>query len=1778
MSMRPFTKTALLRGCASAAMLAGAALTAQAAQAQAFNATPTAFDPAKVTIDRATPGVDTITVLTDDASIDWRPTPDGLGGALTFLPDGNVAIFQNGVNNTDFAILNRILDTGLGPAVFEGLVQSFAVGNGFVAFSSPSGIIVGSTGRFEVPQLMLTTQTVSVADMTSFFNGNGPMLVSGFSGSVDIQAGASIRSANAADPTGGPEDSFLIVAAPQITMAGDAYYNGSIAYIASSTVFVSHSSGLFDILVSGGVFDGQVITHTGSSGGPASTGAGDEHVIYGVTQADFSGGPVSMLFSGNLGFDTAASASVVNGDIILSANYSVSGRDVDGDNNRSGAASFFDGRGFDIGVPADILLTGLDATSNLLAITTDTVNLDATTASSAFAADLSLVGRQQASISADNGAQVTVGGDLLVSARNFGLNTQFSSEENATGGFASVRAGIDSLVSVAGDTMVAASAIPGLDFNDNTIGFGTGGTAEIVAAAGTVSLTGDVSMEAYARTDQTSGPFAGYDAMTGGSVNFLAFEGGTLTALGILKIDASASTPGLTAADATFSANATGGNILIGIGDTGATIEVGGEVSANADALIAADNFTTGTGPSAFGGSVSVQSFDFSTFNLQANVLASARAQIDAVTGGGSAGIAQGGTTAIDIADSDLLVGGVLSLDTSAIGGTGDAGGAAIGGSANINIANGALTIGNILQIAVDASAGDANGTGDGGNADSGDSTIQLAANGELIVSGAGSSSISADASAGQAASGLGGNATAGDLRVIADGAGASAAFAGQLAMSGNTLGGDAPSGTGGSATGGLVVVEAANGGSFSATVGLDQSSFASGGDGATGGAASGGSIGVDAVLGGQISLGAYSGAADATGGSGLSGDGGSGLGGNLVFDITGGTFAATADVALTADGTGGNATGGNGGAGQGGSAALTVDGTALGISGSLTLQTDATGGETATAGFSGGSAVAGNTTLDIVNGGDASAGSLFLRSTASGGGAGPAGTGGSADGGFAGLTISGAGSALTVTGSLLFETDATGADTTGGTGIGGGATGGDVALTVSAGGLFDFAGAGSAALESVATAGDSLVSNGSGGAAASGTIDIAITTSATVSGSSLALSTSATGGSQAGGATGVTGGDASAGAIAIDVSGGSSLASGITAASTASGGLATTGGGGLATSGNVLLTGTNSVLGLGTTAVLASDAFGGSGTAGGDATSGNAGVDLAGTSVSGGALTLRSLASGGNAGAGVAATAGDAFFVSTGAVTIDLASISLISNGQGVTGTAQSGTVLLDTGAASLTAPLISLNSDATGTAVGTPGQALVLNSGGSITADTLTLSAQGSNAGPQAQIVSDGGLTTIANALNATTTGDLLVSYLNGGSIIGGSGLASLTASFDFLANGVLTLAGDSAAQPGIASSALFATARDIDISATTSVLGTSTVLTSLDLDNTAIIGGTSNGAGFSLLADEIARFSGQALEIVVPQLAVATDLAATVDAFTIVGSGGSGTTEYVRLALGGPSQVIGQISYTEAGANDLLEINSTDYLHLVLPDGGIAIADTGGAPAGSILITGSRILAVDSALAALILADPTDPAIAPALLDDGGAVSATSYISGGGVEFSVSDLLFGQNTGANGVFGGITVGAGGLVIDQPGSLSNTLNVIAFGLQDNGGAQVTNNDWFYLVQFNVDRAGTYDAGATFNDCIIVTSSCPFDDIEVPGINQILVEQPVAPKTVAEEGATSDSEFGFDFPSLVDAPLISEDEVIREPVTSGGDSAVYALVGGEEDDDDDEENARGDE
>lgn len=759
-------RTLLMRSAAPAAFVACLAL-APAAHGQAFNATPTTVQ-GSITRTITSGTSETITIDSNSAVIDWVMTADVSGDPLTFLPNGNTATFVGDAGAANFSVLNRVETDpsfNIGPAVFEGLVQSFladGAGNatttpgGFVAFYSPYGIIVGNGGRFEVPQLMLTTNDVDLLSFSNFAAGTGPLSVDGSGeGGVSMDLTSSV--------VGAPEDSFFIVSAPAITMDGNVYVNGSTAYVAAMAHTLTHSSGLFDIVITNGTLEQVAINHGGSTGGPSSTGAGDAHVIYGVTQTNQFNTDTTLLFSGNLGFDPAASATVVNGDIILSANYNVSGLNVDGGSVRDGAAGIFDGRSQTTALRADILLDNLDVTSNLLAISTHQVNLNAAGPSSSFTDDVLLVGREQASVFAAEGATIDIGGDLLVSARNYGQNGAVSTgEEDALGGYSSLYSNSGAVVTVNGTTTVAADGVAGFNSAFNRIGAATGGLAEVLTEGGGLVLNGGIGVTSTARTDQIAPAAQISGGQTGGQAVLQATFGGSLQITGDAFLDVSATSYSFTDPSADVGALAQAGTIDIGTTESLNTLSITGNLTAHADSFTGSGAALQFGGNEAVGGTIlyDIQADDTGT--VGGDVLLTANATGGSVTGGFEGGAGTGGSVTVRSFGTTTLSGSV-SLIANGLGGSSDTatGGAGTGGTTMVmETQSGSLTIaGTVIQ-----GASGVGGTGATGGAGAGGLVSLIADTDSSLTAGGATFAATGTGGAGS----NGGAATGGTIEVYA--------------------------------------------------------------------------------------------------------------------------------------------------------------------------------------------------------------------------------------------------------------------------------------------------------------------------------------------------------------------------------------------------------------------------------------------------------------------------------------------------------------------------------------------------------------------------------------------------------------------------------------------------------------------------------------------------------------------------------------------------------------------------------------------------------------------------------------------------------------------------------------------------------------------------------------------------------------------------------------------------------------------------------------------------
>ncbi len=1109
-------------------MAIGLIATPERASAQAIQATETIVS-GDVLREPQGPGQDRIEVNSATAVLEWTPDEDGAGNALDFLPVGSTVTFAGGPSVSDFALLNIILPATNGNVtVFDGTVISQLIDpmtgaaspGGTVVFYSPSGIFVGDNAVFDVGNLILTTLEPDLASFDAFATAGGTLIQGGTptTATIAINPGAQI--------TASAENSYFAVTAAEISMLGTADINGSHAYVAGEAVNLTVSNGLFDIEIPVGTSAANAITLDGNVGGPSSTGVGDNHLIYAVAAAQND--PISMIFSGNLGFDPAASAGIVNGEIILSANYEVNGRDVDGGSITDGDAALFDADSALTDTPGSIFLEDFTSTSSILAVANEEVQVTAFNGPSSIDGNLIAVGRNFAELTASNNQTFGITGDVFVSADDFGrVDTSVPPAEfDAVAGTAFIDAFDGGILNIGGNALVSARAVAGVDTDTLEAGSATGGSATVASTGGQLTITGDVSVEANASEAQIAEDYLFGNVFTGGTAQIFAIQGGSVVIGG--NVFANAFARGTTGSDVnpSTSSDAFGGLVAVQT-QNGSGIIIGADTFLDASAIAGRSNDTAaggladageifvtlgadglidlqgnltllangeggenvgGLGGDGLGGAARVTVFNGGTVSIGGSYFAEANGFGGRGIGGGNGlgGIAgaQAGTGLIDI-QADATANAIGSGASASIGVGGD-GGDGTGGNAFLQ-ASGTLTTIGTLSIGGNASVAATGGGGNGGNGD----VVTAAGNGGTATGGQFSTANQADPTFNNGAFVLGGGDN-GVLTVV----GSTQANAGADGGRGGDSGVVQNGGDGGDGFGGLVQV--------------GQALF--GGDG---------SVGLGTATFGEVTIGA-SGDGGAGGTGIVDGNGGNGTGGRNVFAGVAGTVTADA-VNLRVDADRGRGfVGGDLVAGQVEVRATTGANVTVA---SLDVDATSSGGFATTAG----SATGGDVLLEADDADLTVNGNIAIRSNATGGGS-TAGPGGDVTGGNIELLVLGDLGSLNVTGGLLIEANADANISTSAL-AGTLATGGSSSIEIDGAGTIDIA---FNTTVSVNAIGGNNNGTGAGGDGQAGSSDLVVSNDGALRlGTGYAVNANGFGG------TGVGGGNGTGGMIAVAVEAG---------------------------------------------------------------------------------------------------------------------------------------------------------------------------------------------------------------------------------------------------------------------------------------------------------------------------------------------------------------------------------------------------------------------------------------------------------------------------------------------------------------------------------------------------------------------------------------------------------------------------------------------------------------
>lgn len=1013
----------LLCSCAIGAVALSASLAApRNVYAQSFQGT------SSVTLGSATitTGVNTTTVDVGSSAqtvIGWTPSNAASGGVVQFQDAGTTANYTS--NLTDYTVLNRILSPVATDQIrFDGNVTSSTGGR--IWFYTPGGFIIGSTARFDVGSLVLTTSDISQA---------GGLLGGAAANQIrftNADATSRIKIDSLAQLKTSGTDNYLALVAPRIEQGGTLAVQGAVALVAAETATISLNNGLLDISIGTGTADANGIVHTGTTTGIAA--ATDPKALYMVAVPKNLA--VTMLLGGTIGHQ-AAVASVANGTIILSAGSALN---ITGDAKLTGSTG---------------AIVDLDNNAKLNA--SGALTVQAGSGATGKNIDVNIA----------NGGQLTVGGNFTLDASGRG------STLTATGGdIAFNLSASTSGFNVTGATTFDSSAlidgpVPGV----NTPASARSGSISVGMTAGNIAL-GSFKMLATSTIDYSSAidslPDDGGSAVSGNAV--LNISGPSFT-MGALTINASArsgeanlsggqATAGgtqlsisggsaVSAGSITLTSSAIGGTSFgtntqnLGGNATGgsAKLTLNGTLTSTGTLSLAALG-TGGDGASGGNGTGGTADVSFGPGQITAN-----RLLLDSTGAGGSVNIIQqnadggvggvgrggtaqiksvvgGGITLTPLAASQTA--GLIEATADGFGGAGGGSSAAFAGGAGGNAFAGTVNLSltsvsdadpqlrSSLFVETSARGGNgglATGTGRGGSGGSGSGGITtISFNGSPANFDVVDSENNADGGSGGGstggAGGKGGNANAGTSTF---------ALAIDPAWNSLTLSADAFAGNGGNGVSGGNGGDAFNTGSVNFTQSLGKltigdtflSAFAeggSGGDGSTGssgsgGSASGGSVSLIAT-GNGTSIGLGSGQTTALSASGLGGGAGS---------IT---------SALPSD----FANGGNGGNGRGGTVNLVAqNGASITLGGETLLEAQGTGNNGAQGGSSQNSGNGGNAgsgtggTINISGAGGAITLLASLNALASGQGgiggfgglppsaSGRAGNGGNGGGGFGG-------------------------------------------------------------------------------------------------------------------------------------------------------------------------------------------------------------------------------------------------------------------------------------------------------------------------------------------------------------------------------------------------------------------------------------------------------------------------------------------------------------------------------------------------------------------------------------------------------------------------------------------------------------------------------------------------------------------------------------------------------------------------------------------------------
>lgn len=346
----------------------------------------------------------------------------------------------------------------------------------------------------------------------------------------------------------------------------------------------------------------------------------------------------------------------------------------------------------------------------------------------------------------------------------------------------------------------------------------------------------------------------------------------------------------------------------------------------------------------------------------------------------------------------------------------------------------------------------------------------------------------------------------------------------------------------------------------------------------------------------------------------------------------------------------------------------------------------------------------------------------------------------------------------------------------------------------------------------------------------------------------------------------------------------------------------------------------------------------------------------------------------------------------------------------------------------------------------------------------------------------------------------------------------------------------------------------------------------ITNNDNSRQTFIGGDGTGNGYNIDAGELSRIYGSDIAIHASEVDTSNfrfigsgppDV--VIDDFTMTAGGSTsnlGANGSLTIDTDGTARVIGDVALTGMTDANTLNILADDSFEVVLGEGSIRLSGASSdAPAGMLRIASEDVIVATLAAIDDVAAATTTDAIEERLAQNDGITSDDGALYAGGINVSVFNGFYVQNSGAGTDYGerrGLTFGAGGLNVNTEGSGTRlVINGVHLGPQ----GPVTGLDTIPLLTIGggTPSAGNFDELSTFNGCVIAnTGACAV--VVVPNESGFPVQDIIEEESNDEGDGSVSLATALITMRAID-PLTGE-PLLDDPVTGAGNDDLWTPPG----------------